>query len=113
MLTQQPYNDNFCLFRAFTVHLQGKTNFETATLRFCKKISEKLVCDGLDHLPIVQDAVEKKVVFYNIDIEDGDFEEELARRSIGKNKNTIKLLKYNKQNYHVNKIDNYYQCFRC
>ena len=70
VLTQQPYNDKFCLFRAFRVHLQGKIDFETANSRFCNNFPEKFVRDAkqfrrvlMDYLPIVQDAVEKKNLF--------------------------------------------------
>ena len=65
----------------------------------------------MDNLPI-------ETHLYLFDIEDtdngdGDFLSELARRSIGKYENTVKLLQYNNHNIHVNNIDNFFRRFRC
>ena len=38
---------------------------------------------------------------------------ELARRSIDKYENTVKLLRYNNHIIYVNNIDNFFKCFRC
>ena len=44
----------------------------------------------MENLPFVEDVVDKKTPFiYDIDIEDGDFVGELARRSIGKYEITV------------------------
>ena len=68
----------------------------------------------MDNLPIVEDVVEKNIFVYDIeDIEDGDFVGELARRSIGKYENTVKLLRYNNNIIYVNNNDNFFKCFRC
>ena len=65
--TQQPYNDNLCLFRALVVHLHGTTNLETSTSVIFNAFLEKLGCDpkqycgvSMDNLPIVEDVQEKK-----------------------------------------------------
>ena len=65
----------------------------------------------MDNLPI-------ETHLYLFDIEDTDkvdenFLSELARRSIGKYENTVKLLQYNNHIIHVNNIDNFFRCFRC
>ena len=89
--TKQPYNDTLCLFRAIAVHLHGTTNLETSTSKIFNDFLEKSGCDpkqicgvSMDNLPIVEDVVEKNIFINAIDIEDGDFVGELARRSIGK-----------------------------
>ena len=118
--TQEPYNDNLHLFRALAVHLHGTTNLETSTSKTFKDFLEKLGCDpqqfrgvSMDNLPIIEDVVDKNIFIYDIDIEDGDFVGELARRSIGKYENTVKLLRYNNHIIYVNNIDNFFKCFRC
>ena len=67
----------------------------------------------MDNLPVVEDVVEKNIFIYDIDIKDGDFVGELARRSIGKYGNTVKLLRYNNNIIYVNNIDNFFKYFRC
>ena len=64
----------------------------------------------IDNLPIVEDVVEKTIFFYDIDIRDGDFVGELARKSIGKDEKIVKLLRYNNHIIHVNNI---FKCSRC
>ena len=98
--TKQPYKDNLCLFRALAVHLHGLTGLETSTSKIFNDFLEKSGCDpnqfcgvSMDNLPIVGDVVGKSIFIYDIDIEDGDFVGELARRSIGKYENTVKLLR--------------------
>ena len=66
----------------------------------------------MDNLPVVEDVVAKNIFIYDIDIQDGDFVGELARRSIGKYQNTLKLLRYYNHIIYVN-IDNFFKCFRC
>ena len=116
--TKQPYNDNLCLFRALAVHLHGTTGLETSTSKIFNDFMEKSGCDpkqfrgvSMDNLPVVEDVVEKNISIYDINIEDGVGE--LARRSIGKYENTVKLLRYNNHIIYVNNIDNFLKCFRC
>ena len=66
----------------------------------------------MDNLPIVEDAVEKNIFIYDIEIEDGDFLGNLARRSIGKYEKTVKLLRYNNHIIFVKNTDNFFKCFR-
>ena len=99
-LISYAHNDNLCLFRALAVHLYGADNLETSTSKIFNNFLEKLGCDPkqfcgvlMDNLPVVEDVVEKNIFIYDIDIKDGDFVGELARRSIGKYENTVKLLR--------------------
>ena len=91
---KQPFNDTLGLFRALVVHLHGTTNLETFTSKIFNDFPENWVCDPkqLDNLPIVEDVVEKNIFIKGIDIENGIFVGELARRNIGKYQNTVKLL---------------------
>ena len=118
--TKQPYNDNLCLFRALALQLHGTTGLETSTSKIFNDFLEKSGCDpkqfrgvSMDNLPVVEDVVEKNIFIYDINIEDGYFVGELARRSIGKYENTVKLLRYNNHNIYVINIDNFFKCFRC
>ena len=65
----------------------------------------------MNNLPIVEDVVEKNIFICYIDIEEGDFVDELARRNIGKNEKTEKILRYNNHIILVNNIDNSFKCF--
>ena len=118
--TKQPYNDILCLFTALAVHLHPTTSFETSTCKIFNGFQEKLGCDpelfrgvSMDILPIVEDVQIKNIFVYDIDIEEGDFVEKLARRSSGIYKNTAKTLRYNNQIIHVYNFDNFFKCFRC
>ena len=66
--TQEPYNDNLCLFRELAVHLHGTTNLETSTSKIHNDILEKLGCDpeqfrgvSMDNLLVVEDVVERNI----------------------------------------------------
>ena len=118
--TKQPYNHNLCLFRALAVHLHGTTSLETSISKIFIEFLKKLGCDpklfcGLSmyNRPIVEDVVGKSIFIYDIDIENGDFVGELARRNIGKNENTLKLLQYNNHIVYNNNIDNFFKSLRC
>ena len=67
----------------------------------------------MNNLPLVEDVEEKNIFIYDIDLEDGYFVGELARRSIGKYENTVKLLGDNNHINYVNNNDNFFKCFRC
>ena len=49
----------------------------------------------MDHLVFVEKAIKHNIFIYDIDIEDGNFVGELARRSIEMYENKISLLRYN------------------
>ena len=68
---------------------------------------------SMDNLSIVEDVAEKNIFIYKIDIEDGDFVGELARRSIGKCEKTVTFLRYSNHLNYVNNIDIFFKCLRC
>ena len=67
----------------------------------------------MDNLPIVEDVAEKNNCIYDINFEDGNFVGELARKSISKYENTIKLLRYKNHIIYFKTIHHFFKCFRC
>ena len=68
---------------------------------------------SIDHLVFVENAIKHNIFIYDIDIEDGDFEGELARRSFQMYKNNINLLRYNNHICYVDDINTFFKRFRC
>ena len=115
-----PYNDNLCLFRALAVHLHGPNRIEEEAKKIFNDYLTKSGLNpsnflgvSLDSLPIIEDIVQLNIFIYDIDIEDGDFIGELARRSVEKFDNSVKLLRYNNHICYVNDINAFFKCFRC
>ena len=119
--TRQPYNDNLCLFRALALHLHGTPRLEEETSKLFNLFIKKM--DGLsadqfqgvhmNDFPIVEDLLTRNILLYDIDIVDGNIVGELARRSVQKYENTVRLLRYNNHICYVNNINAVLQSFRC
>ena len=119
--TRQPYNDNLCLFRALAVHLHGTQRLEEETSKIFSLFISKM--DGLsadqfrgihmNDIPFVEDLLTLSIVLYDIDIVDGNIIGELARRSLQKNNNTVRLLRYNIHIRYMSNIIAVFQAFRC
>ena len=119
--TRQPYTDNLCLFRALAPHMHGTQRLEEETLKLFKLFINKK--DGLspnqfqgvhmNDIPTVKDLLTLNILLYNIDIVDGNIVGELARRSVQKYENTVRLLRYINHICYVNNINAVFQCFRC
>ena len=119
--TKQPYNDNLCLFRALALHLHGTQRLEGETSKLFRLFIKKV--DGLsaDHfqevhmndIPIIEDLLTLIILLYDIDIVDGNIVGELARRSVQKYENTVRLLRYNNHICYVNNISAVFQSFCC
>ena len=119
--TRQPYNDNLCLFRAPALHLHGTQRLEEETSKIFNLFINKM--DGLsadqfqvvhmNDIPTVEDLLTLNIVFYDIDIVDGNIIGELARRSVQNYENTVRLLRYNNHICYVNNINAIFQSFRC
>ena len=100
---RQPYNDNLCLFRALALHLHGTQRLEEETSKLFYLFINKM--DGLtpnqfqgvhmNDIPTVEDLLTLNILLYDIDIVDGNIIGELARRSVQKYENTVRLLRYN------------------
>ena len=114
--TRQPYNDNLCLFRALALHMHGNQHLEEETSNLFNLFINKM--DGLsadqfqgvhmNDIPTVEDLLTLNIVLHDIDIVNGNIIGELARRSVQKCKNTVRLLRYN--NHNINAV---FQSFRC
>ena len=98
--TKQPYQDNLYLFRALALHKHGNQRLEEKTLKFFNSFVKKM--DGLsadqfqgvhiEDIPIIEDLLTLKIVLYDIYIVNGNIIGELARRSVQKYENTVRLL---------------------
>ena len=119
--TRQPYNNNLCLFRALALHLHGTQRLEEETSKLFSLFINKT--DGLSRnqiqgvhmndIPTVEDLLTLNILLYDIGIVDGNIVGELARRSVQKYENTVRLLRYNNHICYVNNINAVFQSFRC
>ena len=119
--TRQPYNDNLCLFRALALHLHGTQRLEEETSKLFNLFINKM--DGLsadqfqgvhmNDISIVEDLLTLNILLYDIDIVNGNIVGELARRSVQKHENTVRLLRHNIHICYVNSINAVFQSFRC
>ena len=119
--TRQPYNDNLYLSRALALHLHGNQRLEEQTSKLFILFINKM--DGLSddqfqrlHLNdilFVDDLLSLNIVLYDIDIVDGNTIRELARRSVQKYENTVRLLRFNNHICYVNNINAVFHSFRC
>ena len=119
--TRQQCNDNLCFFRALALHLHGTQRLEEETSElFNLSINEK---DGLspnqfqgihmNDIPTVEDLLNLNILWFDIDIVDGNILGELARPSVQKYENTARLLRQNNHICYVNNINAVFQSFRC
>ena len=119
--TRQPYNDNLCLFRALALHMHGNQRLEEEASKLFNLFINKM--DGLsadqfqgvhmNDIPFVEALLTLNIVLYDIDIVDANIIGELARRSVQKYENTVRLLRYNNHICYVNNINAVFQAFRC
>ena len=119
--TRQPYNVNLCLFRALALYLHGTQRVEGETSELFNLFINKM--DGLsadqfqgvhmNDIPIVEDLLTLNILLYDIDIVDRNIVGELARRSMQKYENTVRLLRYNNHICYVNNINAVFQSFCC
>ena len=118
---RQPYNDNLCLFRALALHLHGNQRMEEEFSKIFNLFINKVDAlsthqfHGLhmNEIPFVEDLITFNIVLYDIDFVDGNIIGELARRSVQKNENTVRLLRYNKHICYLNNNNAVFQFFRC
>ena len=67
----------------------------------------------MNGIPTVEDLLTLNILLYDIDIVDGNIIGELARRSVQKYENTVRLPRYNNHICYVNNINAVFQSFRC
>ena len=67
----------------------------------------------MNDIPTVEDLLTLNILLYDINIVDGNIVGELARGSVQKFENTVRLLRYNNHICYVNNINAVFQSFRC
>ena len=100
---RQPDDDNLCHFRALALHLHGYQRLEEET-----PTDFKVFLSGIDRLslsqfqevdmediPNFEELLLCNILLYDIDIVEENFIGEIARRSMQKEENTVRLLRYN------------------
>ena len=96
----ETYKDYLCLFRAVAVHMYGSAELERNAAKF---LGDFLLESGhdviklrgvsMDHIVFVENVIKHNIFIYDIDIEDGDFVGELARRNIEMYENSTNQLR--------------------
>ena len=102
------------------VHLYGSSELETNAKHLSIAFLHESGHDAInfrgvpiDHLVFVENAIKYNIIIYDIDIVDGDFVGELARRSVEMYEKNINLLRYNKHICYVDDIYTLFKRFRC
>ena len=67
----------------------------------------------MNDIPTVEDLLTLNLLLYDIDIGDGNIVGELARLSVLKYENTVRLLRYKNHICYVSNTDAGFQSFRC
>ena len=116
----ETYKDYLCLFRAIAVHLYGSSELETNAANLFSAFLHESGHDAInfrgvsiDHLVFVENAIKHNIFIYDIDIEEGEFVGELARRSVEMYERNINLLRYNNHICYVDDINTFFKRFRC
>ena len=116
----ETYKDYFCLFRAIAVHLYGSSELETSASNLFSAFLHESGHDAInfrgvsiDHLVFVGNAIKHNIFIYDIDIEEGEFVGELARRSVEMYEKNINLLQFNNHICYVDDINTFFKRFRC
>ena len=93
------YKDYLCLFRAVAVHLYGSSELETSAKNLLSEVLYESGHDAIifrvvsiDPLVFAENAIKHNKFSYDIDIEDGGFVCELARRSVEMYEKKLNLL---------------------
>ena len=118
--TRQPYNDNFCLFRALALQLHGNEKLAEETLKifnlFLNKREEgdvpKVQGVQLNDIPKVEDLLQLNIFFYDIDFVHEELIGELCGRSLRKYDKNVKLLRYNNHICYPSNINALFKAFQ-
>ena len=110
--TRQPKNDNLSLLRVLALHLHATQRLEEETSKLFNLFINEM--DGLSpnqfqgvHMndnPTVEDLLTLNILLYDIDFVDGNIVGELARRSLQKYENAVRLLRYNNHICYVSNL---------
>ena len=110
-----------CHFRALALLLHRNQRLEEKTSSLYNLFVNKLDALSADHFqgvhmndpPIVEDLLTLNILVKDNDIVDRNFIGELARRSVQKYENTVRLLRYNNHICYVNNSNAVFQSFFC
>ena len=113
-------NDNLCLFRALALHLHGTQRLEGESPETFTLFINKVVGLIPNHfqgvhmkdIVVVEDLLTLSFLLYDINFENGNTIVEFVRRSVKKNENTVRLLRYNNRFWYVSNIIAVFQSFR-
>ena len=119
--TRQQYNDNLCFFRALALHMHGNQRLEEETSKLFSLFINKMdrLSAGqfqgvhMNDIPMVEGLLNLNILLYDIDVVDGNIVREIARQSVQKYENTVRLLKDNNHICYVNNINAVFQSFCC
>ena len=102
------------------MYMNGTRDLDSHTSRYFTDFISKSGYDpksfrgvSVEDLPVVEEIVQRNIFIYKFDIQDGEYVGELARRSIGRSDETVKLLRFNNHIINTNDIDSFFKCFRC
>ena len=109
------------MFRALALHLHGNKQLEKEASKIFnlfrstseERYPSKFQCVHMTDFPKMEDLLKLNIFLYDIDFVDGELIGELARRSIQKFENSVKLLRYNNHICYVNKINVLLKAFQC
>ena len=98
--TKKPNKENFCLFRALSLHVHGNERLEEETSKVFKLFlnnsthpdTSKFQGVCMDDIPSVEDIVRINTFINYIDIIGGSRVGELARRSVKKYEKNVQLI---------------------
>ena len=102
------------------MYLYSHSNLDAHTSQLFTEFVSKCGSDpknfrgvSIDHLPFVEEIVERNMFIYNFDIQVGEYVGKSARQSIGKFEKTMKLLRFFNHSIHTNDNDSVFKCFGC
>ena len=109
------------MFRALCLHLHGNERLEEETNKLFNLYLQRK--DGIepaafqgvcmDDIPTVEEITGINIFLYDVDIVEGSLVGELARRSVQKHPDTVRLLRYNSHICYVANIHALFNAFRC
>ena len=118
---KEPYKDHLCLFRALAMYMNGRNDLNSHTSRYFTDFISKSGYDPKNFKEFLKKTylLSRKLIkgtslyTISIDIQEGEYVLELARRSIGRFDKTVRLLRFNNHIIHTNDIHSFFKCFRC
>ena len=98
--------------------MNGQNDIDSHTSRY---FTEFITMSGVDpknfrgvsveDLHVVEETVQRIIFIYDLNIQEGEYVEELARRSIIRLDKPVRLLRFKNHIMHTNDIDSFFKCF--